>query len=403
MSTTTETKPNGSANPPHNVPAHLAGTTESKEYREIPRDMIVVDDKFNVRERYGDINAFADEIKRMGLLSAVDVIPIKEGKHAGKFKLFAGFRRIKALDILKWTMIPACVKQYDEAGAAAAQTIENMNRKNLTTYEQARAFQRQLEEYGWSAERFSQHISVSAVEGVTGTSKSHIGNVVRALEKLSKPIIEQWKLEHPKLNLHNVIKLAGMDHEEQADYWKELTAEPKDDDGEDGDEEGGDGEGEGGKAKKKDKRRASEAHLTAALVAVKACADTMGKEWVDGAVSSLRFAMGQIQTIPGVYEPKKEAERAKKEKERAKEEAKKEKEEEKKAAAAAKEEEKKAAAAKKEAEKAADKAKKEAEKAKKEAEKLAAAEKSKKEAEKIADAAKKEAEKAAKAAKAAAK
>ena len=93
----------------------------------------------NVRVETGDVSTLAASIDRNGLLQPVVVaIDDKGDQGEGRYVLIAGHRRLAAVTSLHWETIDAVVNDtvQDAADMTAAQWAENMERKDLTDYEQ---------------------------------------------------------------------------------------------------------------------------------------------------------------------------------------------------------------------------------------------------------------------------
>ena len=85
-----------------------------------------------IRKDSGDINLFAEDIRQNGLINPVSVMRTKDGD----LKLLAGFRRIKAAELLGWNEIDINVLSPADAEAALMVEIsENEQRKPFTIKE----------------------------------------------------------------------------------------------------------------------------------------------------------------------------------------------------------------------------------------------------------------------------
>lgn len=74
-------------------------TTKSDIFRIDPRN-IVVQEGFNSRTDFGDIQELAEQIKQQGVLNPITVIPYKEEDGTEKYKLVDGERRYRATMLL---------------------------------------------------------------------------------------------------------------------------------------------------------------------------------------------------------------------------------------------------------------------------------------------------------------
>jgi ParB family chromosome partitioning protein len=115
-------------------------------------------------------------IKTYGLLHPI--IVRKAGKH---YELVAGERRLRACSQLKWTMIPAVVKNISANAMATIALIENLQREDLSYFEEAAGYDRLLREFNLTQEVLAQRL---------GKSQSTIANKLRLL-KLPEKIKEK--------------------------------------------------------------------------------------------------------------------------------------------------------------------------------------------------------------------
>lgn len=97
------------------------------------------------REEFGDLVEFSNDISANGLLQPLVVRPIKDDQW--KYELVAGERRLKAILILGWNVVPCTLRtdwgsdQCDPLLARLkskeAEAAENFSRKQMTSMEQA--------------------------------------------------------------------------------------------------------------------------------------------------------------------------------------------------------------------------------------------------------------------------
>ena len=103
---------------------------------DIPLDQISVGERRRVD--FGDIGALAKGIERVGLLEPI--IVDRNGKK-DHYRLIAGERRLRAARMLRWSKIPAHLREYlTDAELRDIEFEENENRKPLTERERARTF-----------------------------------------------------------------------------------------------------------------------------------------------------------------------------------------------------------------------------------------------------------------------
>ncbi len=95
--------------------------------------------KYQPRTRMdeGALNELADSIRAQGLLQAILVRPIANGKAGVTHEIIAGERRFRAAQLAGLTEVPVLVREVDDKGAAAMALIENMQREDLNPLEEA--------------------------------------------------------------------------------------------------------------------------------------------------------------------------------------------------------------------------------------------------------------------------
>ncbi len=115
------------------------------------------------------LNELADSIKEHGILQPLIVRKIGS---AGSFEIIAGERRFRAAKIAGLKEIPAIIRDYSMEKLTEIALIENLQRKDLSVIEEARAYSSLVKMYQLTQEDISKKI---------GRSRSHIANILRLL------------------------------------------------------------------------------------------------------------------------------------------------------------------------------------------------------------------------------
>ena len=89
-----------------------------------------------------------------------------------KYELIAGERRWRAAQIAKIYEIPAIVREFSEQEAAEIALVENIQRRDLSSIEEALAYQQLIQTFGYTQQTLST---------VIGKSRPHIANLLRLL------------------------------------------------------------------------------------------------------------------------------------------------------------------------------------------------------------------------------
>ena len=101
----------------------------------------------NPRQNVGDVTELADSIKANGVFQNLTVIEDGPGVPEGKtgYTVIIGHRRLAASKEAGLTELPCSVVEMDEREQISTMLLENMQRSDLTNYEQAQGFQMMLD------------------------------------------------------------------------------------------------------------------------------------------------------------------------------------------------------------------------------------------------------------------
>lgn len=122
----------------------------------------------NPRKDLGDLTELAESIKANGVLQNLTVVPI-DGE---SWRAVIGHRRLAAAKLAGLTEVPSVVEEMTEAEQVRTMLMENMQRSDLTVYEQAQGFQMMLDMGG----------TMESVAKDTGFSVSTIRRRTKLLE-----------------------------------------------------------------------------------------------------------------------------------------------------------------------------------------------------------------------------
>ena len=172
----------------------LLGSTQGAQQRTIKEIQIaeISPGRFQPRQDFNEekIAELSSSIKKHGVISPILVREV--GLNA--FEVIAGERRLRASKMAGLTSIPCLVDQKEDQNALEAALIENLQREDLNSVEEARGYDRLKREFGLTQEE---------VASATGKARSTIANSLRLLA-LPNPVLEllsQGSLEkgHAKL------------------------------------------------------------------------------------------------------------------------------------------------------------------------------------------------------------
>jgi ParB family transcriptional regulator, chromosome partitioning protein len=141
------------------------------------------------------------------------VQPIVVRRTGVRFQLIAGERRWRAAQRAGFTRLPAVVRDVRDETALEMTLVENLQREDLNPIEQARAFQRLTDEFGFTQEQVAER---------SGKDRATIANSVRLL-KLDEPI--QDFLEEGRLSAgHGRALLAISDPHTRLELARRIVA-----------------------------------------------------------------------------------------------------------------------------------------------------------------------------------
>ena len=167
--------------------------------KEIPVEQIDRN-PYQTRTRVAEdaLNELAASIKASGVVQPIVVRP----QHGGRYQLIAGERRWLASQRAGKPTVPAIVRQVSNEQAMEMTIVENLQREDLNSMEQARAYERLGREFGLTQEQMAQR---------TGKDRSSVANFLRLL-RLPEQI--HTMIEDGKLSFGHAKALMPLDSAE---------------------------------------------------------------------------------------------------------------------------------------------------------------------------------------------
>lgn len=109
------------------------------------------------RTEFGDLSELTESINEKGVLEPLLVKPADNGQ----FMIIAGERRWRASQLAGLTEVPCIEMDIDDQGVAEIALIENLQRKDLTVWEEADGLKALSDKFGYKQEEIAQKISKS--------------------------------------------------------------------------------------------------------------------------------------------------------------------------------------------------------------------------------------------------
>ncbi len=128
--------------------------------------------KFQPRKHFSEegLEELSNSIKTQGIIQPIVVRPDKSTK--GKYEIIAGERRWLAAQKAGLHEVPVVVLSIDDIKSLEFSIIENVQRQNLNPIEEARGYQRLINDFNYDHDKLSKFI---------GKSRSYIVNSTRLL------------------------------------------------------------------------------------------------------------------------------------------------------------------------------------------------------------------------------
>lgn len=140
------------------------------------------------------LNELASSIKEHGVFQ-----PIIVKKSIKGYEIIAGERRFRASKLAEMQTIPAIVKDFSDEEMMQIALLENLQRENLTSIEEAKAYKSIIE---------SMNITQDELAKKVGKSRSHITNI---LGLLKLPASVQDMVLYNKLSMGHARVLSKLD------------------------------------------------------------------------------------------------------------------------------------------------------------------------------------------------
>jgi ParB family chromosome partitioning protein len=186
---TQTTTPEAKGNLPSKIQVH-----KIKRNRHQPRKVFKED----------EIKQLAESIRENG-----QIAPIVVRKIDDNYELIVGERRWRATQLLKKETINAVVIEADEKTSAVLSIVENVQREDLNSMEEAESLDRLIKEFDMSHEDVAKYIS---------KSRTHVTNIIR-LNDLSDFVKEQ--LRENNISMGHARAVITLSNDEQSKIIRE--------------------------------------------------------------------------------------------------------------------------------------------------------------------------------------
>lgn len=161
------------------------------------------------RKEFGDLTEMVASVKEKGILE-----PILVRSHEGKFQIIAGERRYQAAKIAGLLHVPCIEVDVDAKGMLEISLIENLQRKDLSPFEEAAAIQRLCDQFRYTHEEIARKLGKSRTVITEALSLNRMPEEVqercRQADITSKSMILQIVRQETLPRMHALIdKITG--------------------------------------------------------------------------------------------------------------------------------------------------------------------------------------------------
>jgi len=161
------------------------------------------------RKHFGDLSEMVASIKEKGILE-----PILVRSHEGKYQIIAGERRYQAARIAGLQHLPCVEVDVDSRGMLEISLIENLQRKDLSPFEESAAIQRLCDQFRYTHEEIARKLGKSRTVITEALSLNRMPEEIqercRQADIISKSMLLQIVRLDTTQEMHRLIdKIAG--------------------------------------------------------------------------------------------------------------------------------------------------------------------------------------------------
>ena len=161
----------------------LIGDSGSKSKQSNLKIDDIISNPYQPRKTFDDeqLNDLTNSIKERGIIQPIVVRPSKSQDE--KFEIIAGERRWLAAKKANLDSVPVVILNVDDEKSLEFAIVENVQRQDLNPIEEAKGYQKLIDEFNYNQEKLSKFI---------GKSRSYIANSLRLLS-LSPDVIDHME------------------------------------------------------------------------------------------------------------------------------------------------------------------------------------------------------------------
>ena len=196
------------------TPEVVPETSESKPssqtgYRELPIEQLKPGEyQPRIHMDKASLEELSDSIRAQGIVQPLLVRAI--GKD--QYEIIAGERRWRGAQLAGLKTVPAVVREIPDETAMAVGLIENIQREDLNSIEEAKGFQRLLDEFGLTHQEIAETV---------GRSRTAVSNLIRLLSL--HPVVQK-QVESGELEMGHGRALLALPESDQPEAAKKVIS-----------------------------------------------------------------------------------------------------------------------------------------------------------------------------------
>jgi len=178
------------------------------------------------RQVMGDLSELMASVSEKGIIEPLVVRPF-----GGRFQIIAGERRYHAAVQVGLREIPVVIREADDREVMELALVENLQRKDLTAFEEADALQQLAQKCAYTHEDMARKLGKSRTAITESLSLNNMPEEVRNICRLAdisakSTLLQIVRQSDPQKMLALVERLAGQGSATRQDVRRE-TAKPK--------------------------------------------------------------------------------------------------------------------------------------------------------------------------------
>jgi ParB family transcriptional regulator, chromosome partitioning protein len=175
------------------------------------------------RQVMGDLTELISSVKEQGIIE-----PIVVRQRGGRFQIVAGERRYQAAVRAGIDELPVVIRDVDDAGILEIALVENLQRKDLTPFEEAEALHALCHKAGYTHEKLAQKLGKSRTVITESLSLNQMPESIKQLCRLADisskslllQIVRQGEPEKMAALVEQMSRSGGMTRQELREQVK---------------------------------------------------------------------------------------------------------------------------------------------------------------------------------------